>query len=49
VLREAAALLPGAAWMLTASGLAWILAYGLFVMIVGPWLLTPRQRKQPRG
>ncbi len=49
LLREAAALLPGTAWMLTASGLAWILAYGLFVMIVGPWLLTPRQRKQARG
>ncbi len=49
MLREAAALLPEAEWMLTASGLAWILAYGLFVMIVGPWLLAPRLRKQPRG
>ncbi len=48
-LRVAAALRPEAEAILTASGLAWILAYGLFVSIVGPWLLAPRLRKQPRG
>ncbi len=43
--RLSGAVLPGAGWAITASGLAWIAAFALFVLHVGPWLLTPRHRK----
>ncbi len=43
VLRALGAVLPGAGWLITAAGLSWIAAFGIFTLRVGPWLLRPRQ------
>ncbi len=43
LLRAAAALSPGESWLLDLAGLAWILAFGLFSLQIGPWLVRPRR------
>lgn len=41
-LRVVGAVWPQFGWAITGSALAWILAFGLFTVRVGPWLLAPR-------
>ncbi|MEE9315039.1 MAG: NnrS family protein [Rhizobiaceae bacterium] len=43
ILRVVGALLPEADWVVTAAGISWIVAFGLFAMKVGPWLATKRK------
>ncbi len=45
VMRALGAVLPGADWLITAAGLSWITAFGIFTFRVGPWLLRPRLGK----
>lgn len=45
VMRALGAVLPGADWLITAAGLSWIAAFGIFTFRVGPWLLRPRLRR----
>lgn len=41
-LRVVGAIWPQIEWAITGSALAWIIAFGLFVFRVGPWLIAPR-------
>lgn len=43
--RLIAAFLPGAGWPLHGAVAAWVVAFGLFTLRVGPWLLSPRLKK----
>lgn len=43
--RLIAVFLPQAGWTLHAAVAAWVLAFGLFTLRIGPWLLTPRVKK----
>ena len=43
--RLIAAFLPGAGWPLYGAVAAWVVAFGLFTLRVGPWLMAPRLKK----
>ena len=43
--RLIAAFLPGAGWPLYGAVAAWVVAFGLFTLRIGPWLLAPRLKK----
>lgn len=43
VLRLAAGFMPGQAWLLTWSGSAWVLGFGLFAVLYTPIYLRPRR------
>ncbi len=43
--RLLAAFLPEAGWTLHAAVAAWVLAFGVFALRVGPWLFSPRLAK----
>lgn len=42
VLRVIGAVWPEFDWAVMASGLAWIIAFGIFCFRIGPWLFLPR-------
>ena len=46
LLRVIGAIWPEFDWAITGSGLAWIIAFGLFTFRVGPWLITPREGRK---
>ena len=41
-LRVIGAIWPQFDWAITASGICWISAFGIFCLRIGPWLLLPR-------
>jgi uncharacterized protein involved in response to NO len=43
--RLIAVFLPQAGWTLHGAVAAWVLAFGLFTLRIGPWLLSPRRKK----
>lgn len=44
-LRAAGAIWPEFYWTITASAVGWIIAFGIFCLRIGPWLLLPRPDK----
>jgi len=41
-LRVIGAIWPELDWTITASGIGWIIAFGIFCLRIGPWLFLPR-------
>ncbi len=45
ILRTIGEIWPEFHWMVTASAVGWIIAFGIFCLRIGPWLLLPRPDK----